>query len=177
MLKAGLSCLPRGCKCLVLKSRFLKDACLLDKPLSKSLWHPGRSNAVVLACKAAVSQRQGGAEGPWRTVIQQPCTELSFPPVFSLCAYAPHWFDNDAGLVLLSICMLTLRNIGENKQGQCRKPESQRSKVGDPGCVWSVSGFHDVFDISSSAVVMFLVEEVQRNIFDQRCVENELWNR
>ncbi|OWK50847.1 Glutathione synthetase [Lonchura striata] len=27
------------------------------------------------------------------------------------------------------------------------------------------------------AVVMFLVEEVQRNIFDQRCVENELWNR
>lgn len=83
MLKAGLSCLPRGCKCLVLKSRFLKDACLLDKPLSKSLWHPGRSNAVVLACKAAVSQRQGGAEGPWRTVVQQLCTELSFPPVFS----------------------------------------------------------------------------------------------
>uniref|UniRef100_A0A8C8B680 Glutathione synthetase n=1 Tax=Otus sunia TaxID=257818 RepID=A0A8C8B680_9STRI len=30
---------------------------------------------------------------------------------------------------------------------------------------------------SQSAVVMFLVEEVQRNIFDQRCVENELWNR
>ncbi|NXK48032.1 GSHB synthetase, partial [Chauna torquata] len=30
---------------------------------------------------------------------------------------------------------------------------------------------------SRSAVVMFLVEEVQRNIFDQRCVENELWNR
>ncbi|PKU35504.1 hypothetical protein llap_14192 [Limosa lapponica baueri] len=28
----------------------------------------------------------------------------------------------------------------------------------------------------ASAVVMFLVEEVQRNIFDQRCVENELWN-
>ncbi|NWZ00087.1 GSHB synthetase, partial [Loxia curvirostra] len=30
---------------------------------------------------------------------------------------------------------------------------------------------------SQRAVVMFLVEEVQRNIFDQRCVENELWNR
>ncbi|KFV83167.1 Glutathione synthetase, partial [Struthio camelus australis] len=30
---------------------------------------------------------------------------------------------------------------------------------------------------SQSAVVMFLVEEVQRNIFDQRCIENELWNR
>ncbi|KAM6136958.1 LOW QUALITY PROTEIN: glutathione synthetase-like [Pterocles gutturalis] len=27
------------------------------------------------------------------------------------------------------------------------------------------------------AVVMFLVEEVQRNIFGQRCVEYELWNR
>ncbi|NXX80727.1 GSHB synthetase, partial [Urocolius indicus] len=30
---------------------------------------------------------------------------------------------------------------------------------------------------SPSAVVMFLVEENQRNIFDQRCVESELWNR
>lgn len=30
---------------------------------------------------------------------------------------------------------------------------------------------------SPSAVVMFLVEEAQRNIFDQRCVENELWDR
>ncbi|NXS26626.1 GSHB synthetase, partial [Pomatostomus ruficeps] len=30
---------------------------------------------------------------------------------------------------------------------------------------------------SQRAVVMFLVEEVQRNIFDQRCVEIELWNR
>lgn len=33
------------------------------------------------------------------------------------------------------------------------------------------------FGISSRAVVMFLVEEIQRNIFDQRCVENELWSR
>ncbi|NXA39819.1 GSHB synthetase, partial [Eudromia elegans] len=30
---------------------------------------------------------------------------------------------------------------------------------------------------SQSAVVMFLVEDVQRNIFDQRCIENELWSR
>ncbi|CAI5778034.1 glutathione synthetase isoform X1 [Podarcis lilfordi] len=30
---------------------------------------------------------------------------------------------------------------------------------------------------SDRAVVMFLVEEAQRNIFDQRCVENELWMR
>ncbi|XP_042321708.1 glutathione synthetase isoform X3 [Sceloporus undulatus] len=27
------------------------------------------------------------------------------------------------------------------------------------------------------AVVMFLIEETQRNIFDQRCIENELWMR
>lgn len=93
------------------------------------------------------------------------------------CACAPHWFGNYAGSVLLSICMLTLRNTGENEQEQCRKPESQRSKVSGPGCMWSDSGFNDVLGISSSAVVMFLVEEVQRNIFDQRCVENELWNR
>lgn len=73
--------------------------------------------------------------------------------------------------------MLTLRNTGENEQEQCRKPESQRSKVSGPGCMWSDSGFNDVLGIFSSAVVMFLVEEVQRNIFDQRCVENELWNR
>ncbi|XP_070796039.1 glutathione synthetase isoform X2 [Pituophis catenifer annectens] len=30
---------------------------------------------------------------------------------------------------------------------------------------------------SDRAVVMFLVEEAQRNIFDQRCIENELWIR
>ncbi|XP_075033575.1 glutathione synthetase [Mixophyes fleayi] len=30
---------------------------------------------------------------------------------------------------------------------------------------------------SQKAVVMFVVENVQRNIFDQRSIENELWNR
>ncbi|KAJ7331892.1 hypothetical protein JRQ81_014072 [Phrynocephalus forsythii] len=30
---------------------------------------------------------------------------------------------------------------------------------------------------SDKAAVMFLVEEAQRNIFDQRCIENELWMR
>lgn len=30
---------------------------------------------------------------------------------------------------------------------------------------------------SQKAVVMFLVENVQRNIFDHRCIENELWSR
>lgn len=30
---------------------------------------------------------------------------------------------------------------------------------------------------SEGAVVMFLVEDVQRNIMDHRCVENELWHR
>lgn len=50
-------------------------------------------------------------------------------------------------------------------------------RVGILGCTWSVSEFNDGLGVSSSAVVMFLVEKVQRNIFDQRCVENELWNR
>ncbi|XP_074868179.1 glutathione synthetase [Carettochelys insculpta] len=30
---------------------------------------------------------------------------------------------------------------------------------------------------SARAVVMFIVEDVQRNIFDQRCIENEVWTR
>uniref|UniRef100_A0A8C9TF30 Glutathione synthetase n=1 Tax=Scleropages formosus TaxID=113540 RepID=A0A8C9TF30_SCLFO len=30
---------------------------------------------------------------------------------------------------------------------------------------------------SVKAVVMFLVEDIQRNIFDHRCIENELWKR
>uniref|UniRef100_H3C4D5 Glutathione synthetase n=1 Tax=Tetraodon nigroviridis TaxID=99883 RepID=H3C4D5_TETNG len=30
---------------------------------------------------------------------------------------------------------------------------------------------------SERAVVMFLVEDRQRNIFDQRCLENQLWSR
>ncbi|KAF7210373.1 glutathione synthetase [Nothobranchius furzeri] len=30
---------------------------------------------------------------------------------------------------------------------------------------------------SERAVVMFFVEEVQRNVFDQRCIERELWKR
>ena len=38
-----------------------------------------------------------------------------------------------------------------------------------------------IFDLTnrcfSRAVVMFLVEEVQRNIFDHRYVEDELWKR
>lgn len=115
MLEAGLSCLLWGCACLVLKLRFLTDACLLDKLLSKSLWHPGKSNAVVLARKAAVSQRQRGAEGPWRScVVQQPYTRACFSSC--PCVYAPHQFGNDAGSVLLSVCMLTLRNTGENEQ-------------------------------------------------------------
>lgn len=55
---------------------------------------------------------------------------------------------------------------------------SLNHRDGDPArSMWSVYGFNDVFGISSRAVVMFLVEDVQRNIFDQRCVEIELWNR
>nr|XP_025037227.1 glutathione synthetase isoform X1 [Pelodiscus sinensis] len=38
------------------------------------------------------------------------------------------------------------------------------------GRAWELYG-------SARAVVMFLVEDTQRNIFDQRCIENELWTR
>lgn len=118
MLKAGLSCLPRACKYLGLKLHFLNDACLLDKLLSKSMWHPGERSAVVLVCKAAALQRQRRAEGPWRScVVQQPCIDLVFPPAFSLCDYAPRWFVNVMGSVLLSVCMLTLRNTGKHQAG------------------------------------------------------------
>jgi len=173
MLEAGLSCLPWGCTCLVLKLCFLRDACVLDKLFSKSLWHPGKSNAVVFTHRAAVSRRQRGT-------LEELCGSVTLHRAcFSSCpwACAPHWFGNCAGSVLLSVCMLAPGSTGENEQEQCREPESQGSKVGDPGCTGPVSGFNDVLGFSSSAVVMFLVEEVQRNIFDQRCVENELWNR
>ena len=106
--------------------------------------------------------------------FNSPAQNLLFLLPLYLC---PALVCNGTGSVLLSVCTLTCRNTGENKQEQCRKSGSQRSKAGDPGRIWSVSGFNDVLGISSSAVVMFLVEEVQRNIFDQRCVGNELWNR
>lgn len=31
--------------------------------------------------------------------------------------------------------------------------------------------------VSYSAVVMFLVEDLQRNIYDHRYIENELWKK
>lgn len=53
-----------------------------------------------------------------------------------------------------------------------RLPDNNPSKGIAEGILkaWELYG-------SESAVVMFLVEDVQQNIFDQRCVENELWNR
>ena len=64
---------------------------------------------------------------------------------------------------------------GGHEQEQCREPECQRRKADDPGCLCSVcGGFHDAPGISSRAVGMFLVEEVQRNISDQQGVENDL---
>ncbi|XP_068453820.1 glutathione synthetase-like [Clinocottus analis] len=44
------------------------------------------------------------------------------------------------------------------------------------GLVGAIAKARELYG-SERAVVMFLVEENQRNIFDQRCLENELWKR
>ncbi|NWZ89571.1 GSHB synthetase, partial [Nesospiza acunhae] len=73
---------------------------------------------------------------------------------------------------------IEINTIAASFGGLTSRTADVHRKAGDPArSMWSVYGFNDVLGISSSAVVMFLVEEVQRNIFDQRCVENELWNR
>lgn len=56
-----------------------------------------------------------------------------------------------------------------------------------PGVLWHSVGYWPVFPghceiyfqkiLCFRAIVMFLVEERQTNIFDQRCIENELWKR
>ncbi|KFU90195.1 Glutathione synthetase, partial [Chaetura pelagica] len=59
------------------------------------------------------------------------------------------------------------------------KPEeASRLLTNNPskGLAWGIAKAWELYG-APGAVVMFLVEEVQRNIFDQRCVENELWNR
>ncbi|KAM6248712.1 glutathione synthetase isoform 2-T2 [Porphyrio hochstetteri] len=59
-----------------------------------------------------------------------------------------------------------------------RSEEASRLLPNDPakGLALGIARAWELYG-SPKAVVMFLVEEVQRNIFDQRCVENELWNR
>ncbi|XP_043946110.1 glutathione synthetase [Protopterus annectens] len=53
-----------------------------------------------------------------------------------------------------------------------RLPDNNPSK----GIAEGISKAWELYG-SERAVVMFVVEDVQRNIFDHRCVENELWSR
>lgn len=136
MLETGLSCLPWGCTCLVLKLHFLKDVfarqAALEKPVAP--WEEQCGCLSVQGCYVAKAERcRGTLEKLCCSTTLHRARFSSFP-----CAYAPHWFCNYTGSVLLSICMLTLRNTGENEQEQCKKPESRRSKVGDPGCICGV---------------------------------------
>ncbi|XP_029362310.1 glutathione synthetase [Echeneis naucrates] len=59
-----------------------------------------------------------------------------------------------------------------------RLEESQRIMDNNPaaGLAAAVAKAWELYG-SERAVVMFLVEECQRNIFDQRYIENELWKR
>ncbi|KAM9343423.1 glutathione synthetase isoform 2-T3 [Pholidichthys leucotaenia] len=59
-----------------------------------------------------------------------------------------------------------------------RPEESQRILDNNPAAGLA-AGLAKAWELygSEKAVVMFLVEETQRNIFDQRCVEYELWKR
>ncbi|XP_029292458.1 glutathione synthetase [Cottoperca gobio] len=59
-----------------------------------------------------------------------------------------------------------------------RPEESQRILDNNPaaGLARAVSKAWELYG-SERAVVMFLVEESQRNVFDQRYIENELWKR
>ncbi|XP_075428583.1 glutathione synthetase isoform X2 [Ascaphus truei] len=64
-----------------------------------------------------------------------------------------------------------LKALGKSEEA--RKVLSNNPSAGIAGGIataWELYG-------SKTAVVMFLVETVQRNIFDQRYIENELWNR
>ncbi|MEE6510850.1 hypothetical protein FKM82_031166 [Ascaphus truei] len=64
-----------------------------------------------------------------------------------------------------------LKALGKSEEA--RKVLSNNPSAGIAGGIataWELYG-------SKTAVVMFLVENVQRNIFDQRYIENELWNR
>ncbi|CAG5958732.1 unnamed protein product [Menidia menidia] len=59
-----------------------------------------------------------------------------------------------------------------------RMEESQRVPDNNPaaGLARAVAKAWELYG-SERAVVMFLVEEIQRNIFDQRYIESELWKR
>uniref|UniRef100_A0A8C5DVS8 Glutathione synthetase n=1 Tax=Gouania willdenowi TaxID=441366 RepID=A0A8C5DVS8_GOUWI len=57
-----------------------------------------------------------------------------------------------------------------------RKEESQQILDNNPAAGLA-RGIAKAWELYGAAVVMFLVEESQRNIFDHRFVENELWKR
>ncbi|XP_019945053.2 glutathione synthetase [Paralichthys olivaceus] len=59
-----------------------------------------------------------------------------------------------------------------------RLEESQRILDNNPaaGLVGAIAKAWELYG-SERAIVMFLVEDTQRNIFDQRCIEYELWKR
>ncbi|CAI9580594.1 unnamed protein product, partial [Staurois parvus] len=64
-----------------------------------------------------------------------------------------------------------LRTLGKSE-------EARKILSNDPslGISRGIAKAWELYD-SQKAVVMFLVENVQRNIFDHRYIENELWNR
>ncbi|NXE69836.1 GSHB synthetase, partial [Calcarius ornatus] len=66
---------------------------------------------------------------------------------------------------------LVLKVLGKSEEASQLLPNSPAK-----GLALGIAKAWELYG-SQRAVVMFLVEEVQRNIFDQRCVENELWNR
>nr|XP_025956929.1 glutathione synthetase isoform X1 [Dromaius novaehollandiae] len=71
----------------------------------------------------------------------------------------------------LAVHRQVLKTLGKSEEAS-HLPPNNPSK----GLALGIAKAWELYG-SQSAVVMFLVEEVQRNIFDQRCVENELWNR
>ncbi|XP_009074991.1 PREDICTED: glutathione synthetase, partial [Acanthisitta chloris] len=66
---------------------------------------------------------------------------------------------------------LVLKVLGKTEEASHLLPNNPSK-----GLAFAIAKAWELYG-SQSAVVMFLVEEVQRNIFDQRCVEEELWNR
>lgn len=64
-----------------------------------------------------------------------------------------------------------LNVLGRSKEASELLPNDPAKGIVDAiANAWKLYG-------SEKAVVMFLVENVQRNIFDHRCIENELWRR
>ncbi|KAM6458212.1 glutathione synthetase isoform 3-T3 [Liasis olivaceus] len=63
-----------------------------------------------------------------------------------------------------------------NVLGKSKEASKLLSNNPSKGIAMGIARAWELYD-SDRAVVMFLVEEAQRNIFDQRCIENVLWMR